>query len=154
MTITGNIAAFRADWDGRTTLLGLDLGERTIGLAGSDASNRLATPLTTLKRTRFHRDAPSIERLVTLRDAGGLVLGWPIQMDDVEGPRCRATRAYARNLEERTGLPILLMDERLSTFAAGELYEETHGRRPPRGERIDHYAAAVILQEALDGLRR
>ncbi|WGF90099.1 Holliday junction resolvase RuvX [Marinivivus vitaminiproducens] len=154
MTISGNIEAFTGAWPGKGSLLGLDLGERSLGIAGSDASNLLATPIRTLSRRKVSTDFPELERLLALRDATGFVLGWPVSMDGREGPRCKATRRYAGILVERFVLPVLLWDERLSSFAAEELYEEITGRRPPQGERIDHFAAAHILQEALDALRR
>lgn len=154
LTITGNIGDFGMSWTGKGSLLGLDLGERSLGIAGSDASNLLATPLRTLTRRKVSTDFPELDRLIGERDASGVVLGWPISMDGREGPRCKATRRYAEILIERFGLPVLLWDERLSSFAAEELYEEVTGRRPSRDERIDHFAAAHILQEALDALRR
>lgn len=149
----GKVAAFMAAVPQGTSLLAIDLGARSLGLAGSDISRRLATPLKTLPRSRFHRDAPALERIIAAREVGGLVLGWPLQMDDTEGPRCQATRAYADNLHARFGLPILLFDERLSSFAAEDIAmmgdRLGRGRKHGRG-RQDHVAAAVILQDALD----
>ena len=152
--ISGNLGEFRAAWPARTTLLGLDLGDRSLGIAGSDASNRLASPLETLRRRKVGKDLPELERLIAKREVGGFVLGWPVSMDGREGERCAKTRRYAEILVDRFGLPVLLFDERLSSFAAAELFEQGHGRRPGVDERIDHYAAAHILQEALDALHR
>lgn len=153
LTICDNTSALKAALPPGTTLLGLDLGERSLGIAGSDASNRLATPIKTLRRRKISADFPELDRLIALRSAGGIVLGWPLMMDGRESPRCKATRRYAEILGDRIGLPILFWDERLSSFAAEELFEEVQGRRPRADERIDHFAAAHILQEALDALR-
>src|SRR5690554_68688 len=101
----------------RGTLIGLDLGTKTIGVAASDPDRRLATPVETIKRTGFTADAARLLQLAAERAAAGIVLGLPINMDGSEGPRAQSTRAFARNLAVRTDLPIALWDERLSTAA-------------------------------------
>src|SRR5918997_870594 len=98
-------------------LLGADLGTKTIGLALSDVERRIATPLETIKRTKFTPDAQRIRSLAERFGVGGLVLGLPLNMDGSEGPRSQATRAFARNLAPLLGLPIAFWDERLSTSA-------------------------------------
>ena len=136
-------------------LLGLDLGEKTIGLAISDSALRVASPLTTLRRGKFTKDAAALTRLCTERDVGGLVLGLPVNMDGSEGPRARSVRQFAANLEEIAGLalPIALWDERLSTAAVERfLVEQADMTRKRRGEVVDKMAAAYILQGALDAL--
>ena len=138
----------------RGSLLGLDLGTKTIGVAVSDPDRRLATPVVTLARTRFAGDAERLLKLAGERRAVGFVLGLPLNMDGSEGPRAQATRAFARNLERLTALPIALWDERLSTAAVERALIEADASRARRKAVIDQHAAAYILQGALDRLRR
>jgi putative holliday junction resolvase len=138
----------------RGTLLGLDLGTKTIGVAASDPDRRLATPVETIRRTNFTADAARLLHLATERNAVGFVLGLPINMDGSEGPRAQSTRAFARNLASRTELPIALWDERLSTAAVERELISTDTSRKRRAEVIDQQAAIFILQGALDRLAR
>jgi len=131
-------------------LMGLDLGTVTIGLAVSDTTRRIATPLRTLKRTKFTADAAELLRLAAERAIGGFVLGLPRNMDGGEGPRAQATRAFARNLARLTPLPMTFWDERLSTVAAERVLLEADTSRRRRAEVIDHVAAGYILQGLLD----
>lgn len=131
---------------------GLDLGTRTIGVALSDRLWSVATPLETIKRSKFSADASRLMDLLTGREAGGIVLGLPLNMDGSEGPRVQSTRAFARNLTRLTDLPIAFWDERLSTVAAERALLEADTSRKRRAEVIDHVAAAYILQGALDRL--
>ncbi len=133
-------------------IAGLDLGTVTIGVAVSDSMRSIATPLTTIKRKKFGLDAAALLELTTARLIKGLVLGLPMNMDGSEGPRCQATRAFARNLEKLTPLPITFWDERLSTVAAERALLEADTSRKRRGEVIDHVAAGYILQGMLDRL--
>ncbi len=133
-------------------LIGLDLGERTIGIAISDGLRSTATPLETIRRRKFSGDAARLLEIAAGRDAGGIVLGLPRNMDGSEGPRCQSTRAFARNLSRLTDLPITFWDERLSTVAAERALLEADTSRRRRAEVIDHVAAAYILQGALDRL--
>jgi len=135
-------------------LLALDVSKRALGVAGADARWRLASPLVTIRRRRWAQDLARLDRLVAERAAGALVIGWPLNMDGSEGPRCQAVRAFADALALERGLPILLWDERLSTFAAEEAADQAglHGKR--RAEMLDALAAAAILQDALDALAR
>ena len=133
-------------------LAGLDLGTVTIGVAVSDGMRSVATPIETIKRTKFGKDADALLAICKDRDIQGLVLGLPLNMDGSEGPRCQATRAFARNLEGRTDLPIGFWDERLSTVAAERALLEADTSRRRRAEVIDHVAASYILQGALDRL--
>ena len=133
-------------------IAGLDLGTVTIGVAVSDSMRSIATPLTTIKRTKFGIDAGKLLELTTARLIKGLVLGLPMNMDGSEGPRCQATRAFARNLERLTPLPIVFWDERLSTVAAERALLEADTSRKRRAEVIDHVAAGYILQGMLDRL--
>jgi len=135
-------------------LLGLDLGTKTIGLATSDLGLRLATPLETMKRTRFHQDAGYLTAICRRDGIGAMILGLPVNMNGSEGPRAQATRAFARNMAGITDIPIVLWDERLSTVAAERAMIEADVSRAKRAERIDAAAAAFILQGALDRLNR
>ncbi|MDO6589795.1 Holliday junction resolvase RuvX [Loktanella sp. D2R18] len=133
-------------------LAGLDLGTVTIGVAVSDLMKSVATPLETIKRKKFGVDAAKLLEITTARQITGIVLGLPMNMDGSEGPRCQATRAFARNLERLTDLPITYWDERLSTVAAERALLEADTSRQRRSEVIDHVAAAYILQGMLDRL--
>jgi putative Holliday junction resolvase len=133
-------------------ILGLDLGTKTIGVAISDLNLSIATPLLTIRRTKFTEDAAQLQTLITARDIGGLVLGLPRNMDGSEGPRAQSTRAFARNLVRLMPLPISYWDERLSTVAAERALLEADTTRKRRAEVIDHVAAGYILQGALDRL--
>lgn len=134
-------------------LMGLDLGDRTIGVAVSDGMRGVASPLETIRRKKFSLDAARLLELVADRDVGGLVLGLPRNMDGTEGPRCQSTRAFARNLSKLTEMPISFWDERLSTVAAERALLEADTSRKRRAEVIDHVAAGYILQGALDRMR-
>ena len=139
-----------------TRLLGLDLGSKTIGLAISDPALMVASPIGTIRRTKFGKDAAELEQLMASRDVGGLVLGLPINMDGSEGPRCQSTRQFAANLDQRgTEQPIAFWDERLSTAAVERvLIDEADMSRRKRASVIDKMAAAYILQGALDRLQK
>ena len=137
----------------RRAIAGLDLGTKTIGVAVSDGRLSIATPLETIRRRKFTLDAARVLEFAADRDLGGLVLGLPRNMDGSEGPRCQSTRAFARNLERLTPLPIAFWDERLSTVAAERALLEADASRRRRGEVIDHVAAGLILQGMLDRLR-
>ena len=132
------------------SLLGLDLGTKTIGVAVSDTLWSIATPLETIKRKKFGLDADALDVIIKNTNAGGIVLGLPMNMDGSEGPRCQATRAFARNLAARCDLPIGFWDERLSSIAAERAMLEADMSRAKRANAIDHVAASYILQGALD----
>ena len=138
----------------RGTLIGLDLGSKTIGVATSDPDRRLATPVETIMRKKFATDAARLLALAAERNATGFVLGLPINMNGSEGPRAQATRAFARNFARVTDLPIALWDERLSTAAVERELIVADASRATRAKVIDQHAAAFILQGALDRLRR
>jgi putative Holliday junction resolvase len=135
-------------------LLGLDLGTRTIGIALSDGLRYTATPIETIRRTRFTADAARLIDLIAENDVVGLVLGLPLNMDGSEGPRAQSTRAFARNLAQKTPVPIVFWDERLSTSAVTRMLIEADTRRERRAEVVDKLAASYILQGYLDSLRR
>jgi len=133
-------------------IMGLDLGTKTIGVAISDRLLSVATPTETIKRKKFSVDAARLLEIATQREVAGLVLGLPRNMDGSEGPRCQSTRAFARNLEPLTELPITFWDERLSTVAAERALLEADTSRKRRAEVIDNVAASYILQGVLDRL--
>ena len=134
-------------------LMGLDLGDKTIGVAVSDLFHTVATPLETIRRRKFGVDADQLLAIAEARNIGGIVLGLPRNMDGSEGPRAQSTRAFARNLTGRTALPITFWDERLSTVAAEKALLEADTSRKRRAEVIDHVAAGYILQGVLDRLK-
>jgi putative holliday junction resolvase len=138
----------------RTPLVGLDLGEKTIGVAVSDTGLMIASPLALIRKTKFTADAEQLLKLMESRGAGGIVIGLPINMDGTEGPRCQSVRAFGRNLLRLKELPIAFWDERLSSAAVNRmLIDEADTTRARRAEVVDKAAAAWILQGALDRLR-
>ena len=139
----------------RTPLFGLDLGEKTIGVAVSDISRTIGSPLELIRRGKFTTDAEHLFSLMDGRKASGIVVGLPVNMDGTEGARCQSVRAFARNLERlREGLAIAFWDERLSSAAVNRmLIDEADVTRARRAELVDKAAAAYILQGALDRLR-
>ncbi|MEO5336706.1 MAG: Holliday junction resolvase RuvX [Magnetospirillum sp. WYHS-4] len=136
-------------------LMGLDVGSKTVGLALSDVRRMIASPLKTLMRTKFTRDAQDLAKLIAEFEVGGLVLGLPVGMDGLEGPRCQSVRQFAANLMETVDLPVAFFDERLSTAAVERiLIGEADLSRKRRKEVVDRAAAAYILQGALDLMGR
>ena len=133
-------------------VLGLDLGSKTIGLAKSDLSFTIASPLETIRRTKFTKDALELKAIIDANEIGALVLGLPYNMDGTEGPRCQSTRQFAANLLEKFDIPITYWDERMSTQAVTRTLLEADASRKRRAEVVDKMAAAYILQGALDAL--
>jgi putative holliday junction resolvase len=156
LPILDNLEALLALGGGRERpgLLALDVSKRAIGVAGADASWRLATPLRTIRRRRWQQDLAALEQIVRERGAGVLVIGWPLNMDGSEGPRCQSVGAFAARLDAALGLPILLWDERLTTFAAEHAADDAGLRGRRRAATLDALAAAAILQDALDAVAR
>lgn len=134
--------------------LGIDVGSKTLGLALSDVTLTIATPLDTLRRGKFAGDAESLREIVERERIGGLVFGLPLNMDGSEGPRCQSVRQFARNLETRMDVPMTFWDERLSTVAVTRTLLDADASRKRRSEVVDKMAAAYILQGALDSLDR
>jgi putative Holliday junction resolvase len=138
----------------RTPLVGLDLGEKTIGVAISDRERMIASPLELIRKTKFTQDAARLFALMAGRGAEALVIGLPVNMDGTEGPRCQSARAFARNLLRLKDLHVAFWDERLSTEAVQRMMTaEQDLSRARRAEVVDKTAAAYILQGALDRLR-
>ena len=147
-----DVVAFAARLPGGRRLLGLDLGTKTIGLALSDLTRMIASPLETLQRKKFSRDATRLDHHIDAHEIAGLVLGLPRNFDGSEGPRAQSTRAFARNLAQRVSIPILLWDERLTTAAAERALLEADTSRARRAEVVDQVAATLILQGVLDAM--
>ena len=133
-------------------LLGFDVGTKTIGLALSDSGRRIATPLETLRRRKFTSDAQKLIDIVHEHDAGGLIVGLPLNMDGSQGPRCQSVRQFAANLLEKIDRPLAFWDERLSTQAVTRTLLTADASRRRRAQLVDKMAAAYILQGALDYL--
>ncbi|MEM8703818.1 MAG: Holliday junction resolvase RuvX [Pseudomonadota bacterium] len=148
LSIEDFVAALPRD----SRLIGLDLGTKTIGLALSDIGRGIATPMETIRRKKFTIDAEQLLGICGKQNVGGIVLGLPLNMDGSEGPRAQATRAFARNLSQKTELPITYWDERLSTAAVTRTLLEADSSRAKRADVVDKMAAAFILQGFLDRL--
>ena len=136
----------------KARLIGVDLGAKTIGLAISDVERRLASPLKTLPRGAFARDADALTAIFAEFDVAGIVLGLPLDLSGRDSPRAQSTRAFARNLSQRTSLPIAFWDERFSTAAVTRSLIAHDVSRARRAQVVDRLAAAYILQGALDRL--
>lgn len=151
-----DILAFAALMPAEGRLLGLDLGTKTIGLALSDVTRLIASPMETIRRVKLKADAERLQVVIEQHAIVGLVLGLPSNLDGREGPRAQSTRAFARNLVGLLGAglpPVLMWDERLTTAAAERVLIEADQSRKRRAEVIDKMAAALILQSAMDRIR-
>jgi putative Holliday junction resolvase len=135
-----------------TRLMGLDVGTKTIGLALSDTRQIIATPLDTIRRRRFREDMNRLSALIDSQTVGGLVIGLPLTLTGIDGPRTQSVRQFARNLVEFRSLPVAFWDERLSTAAVTREMIAADLTRKRRGEIVDRVAAAYILQGCLDYL--
>jgi putative holliday junction resolvase len=146
------IEDFAQNLPSKARLIGVDLGAKTIGLAISDVERRLASPLRTLPRRAFGRDAEALSAIFGEFDVAGIVLGLPLDLDGRDSPRAQSTRAFAHNLSKQTSLPIVFWDERFSTAAVTRSLIAHDVSRARRAQVIDKMAAAYILQGALDRL--
>lgn len=137
-------------------LLGLDIGERTIGVALSNSDQSIATPLKMIERTKFTKDILELKKIITDYGVGGYVLGYPMNMDGTEGPRCQSVRHFGQEMENHPDIfgenPwIALWDERLSTVSVNKfLIGDVDMSRTKRKQNVDKLAAQFILQGALD----
>ena len=148
-----HVSDFANELKSSNSLIGLDLGTKTIGVAVSDTILSVATPIKTIKRKKFSIDADQLLEIISTKNCCGVVIGLPKNMDGSEGPRAQSTRAFARNFSAKAQLPITFWDERLSTVAAEKALLEADTTRKRRAEVIDHVAAAYILQGFLDRLK-
>lgn len=151
--IIDHIRAFRGILPPRASLIGLDLGEKTIGVAVSDDDRAVAAALETLPKKKFTADAERLLKIVADYAIGGIVIGLPVNMDGTEGPRCQSARQFGANLALKTDIPIGFWDERMSTVAMQRHLIAQDVTRKRRAEVIDKMAAQYILQGALDFLR-
>ena len=155
-----NLVELKAVMPRHARLIGLDIGEKTIGMAVCDPGFTVASPIGTIRRTKFTQDAQELARVMKDRDVRGLIIGLPVNMDGTEGPRCDSVREFARNLLLRPELfgkvepEIAFWDERLSTSAVDRMMIEWDMTRKRRDEVVDKMAAAYILQGALDFLKK
>lgn len=133
-------------------IAGLDLGTKTIGLAMSDLGRRFSSPRPVIKRVKFTQDAEVLLAFAEKEKVAAFIIGLPMNMDGSAGPRVQATRAFVRSMSDKTTLPFIYWDERLSTVAAERALLEMDVSRAKRAERIDSAAASFILQGALDRL--
>ena len=146
-------AQFALALGGRGRLLGLDLGTKTIGIAICDENWSVASPVTTLQRTKFTKDVEYLSQLLDREQGQGIVMGLPVNMDGSEGPRAQSTRAFVRNMARNLAMPVLFWDERWSTVAADRSMLQAGLSRKKRADRVDQLAATFILQGAADRLR-
>lgn len=134
-------------------LIGLDPGTRTIGVAISDVDWTMASPVKTIRRTKFTQDVGVLKEILTRESIAGLVIGMPYNMDGSSGPRAQSVRAFRRLLAEHVDLPMLFWDERLSSSQAADTLKAAGRSARERQETIDAAAAAHILSDALPTLR-
>ena len=135
-------------------LMGLDLGSKTIGLSLSDVTLTVASPLETIRRTKFSKDVERLLELAAQHEIGGFIIGLPVNMDGSEGPAAQSARAFVRNLQKLSPIPVTFWDERMSTVAVTRTLLEADASRARRAEVVDKMASAYILQGALERLRR
>ena len=138
----------------KARLMGIDLGTKTIGLGLSDVERRLASPLETIRRTKFTADVTRMIELARNHQVAAFVIGLPLNMDGSEGPRAQSTRAFVRQTAPMARIPFVFWDERLSTAAVTRELIAQDASRAKRAEVVDRMAAAYILQGALDRLAR
>ncbi len=134
-------------------ILGIDPGTKTFGLAVSDVTRLIASPIETIKRKKFTPDAARIFEVYDDRQCTAIVIGLPMNMDGSDGPRVQSVKDFAINLTGMRDVPVLFWDERLSTAAVTRNMIEADRSRAKRAEAVDKLAAAYILQGVLDRLR-
>jgi putative Holliday junction resolvase len=134
-------------------LLGLDLGDTTIGLALTDAGRMIASPLETIERTKFAKDLAALGAIIAKHKVTGLVIGLPVNMDGSAGPRVQSTRTFISNISKTITLPMLLWDERMSTMAVERMMLEADMTRQRRAVLVDKLAASYMLQGYLDSVK-
>jgi len=144
---------FAAALPARAAILGVDPGEKRIGVAISDLTRMIASSLDTIARSKFAADAEALFKLYDARQCVGLVIGLPLNMDGSSGPAAQSARAFARNLIAKRDVPLLMWDERLSTAAVTRTLIESDATRKRRGEVVDKMAAAYMLQGAIDAMQ-
>ncbi len=146
-------AEFSRALPAQSRLLGLDVGEKTIGLAMSDLLRCIASPLETISRSKFTKDMEYLKKITSQHAVAGMVIGYPVNMDGSLGPRTQSTRTFVSNLTKHFDLPMLLWDERLSTMAVQRAMLEADLSRARRAELVDKLAASYMLQGYLDSVK-
>ncbi len=134
-------------------IIGLDLGEKTIGVALSDKLQTIASPLVIIRRKKFTADAGRLFAIIDEHEAGAVIIGLPVNMDGTEGPKCQSSRQFGRNMLKIRDIPIYFQDERMSSQAVErsmDMMAMTHTRQK---ELVDKLAASYILQGLLEKLR-
>ena len=156
LPILSNLQAFLAGRGPgrRLGVIALDVSKRAIGVAGTDPDWRIATPLLTIRRTKLANDIQRLREVLLEREAGALIIGLPLNMDGSEGPRCQSIRQFAKDVGRSLDLPILLWDERLTTFAAEERADEMGLKGRKRAAMLDALAACLILEDVLAAIGR
>ncbi len=144
----------QTSFEGGGRFLGCDVGTKTIGLALSDTNKMIATPLTVIKRTQWKEDSLTLLNEIDTHTICGIIVGFPLNMNGTEGPRCQSTRQFASNLLKAWDLPLCLWDERLSTRAVTRTLLDADLSRAKRGQVVDKMAACYILQGFLDAYGR
>ena len=134
-------------------IIGVDFGEVRTGVAVSDVSRFLASGIGYIKVGGLEKTAAKIAEIAAEQQAGAIVVGCPVNMDGSQGPRAERCRAFAAKVEELTGLPVAMMDERMTTMAASRFLNETNTWGAKRKTVIDTLSAQIILQNCLDRLK-
>lgn len=146
-------AEFAAVLPPKGRIMALDVGETTIGLAVSDVLRSIATPLETIRRSKFTKDMEALKAIIDKHQICGLVIGFPVNMDGSQGPRIQSTRTFASNLAKHIPLPLCFWDERMSTMAVERTMLEADLSRQRRAQLVDKLAASYMLQGLLDHVR-
>ena len=144
------INEFKNKLSSGSRLLGIDLGTKRIGFAISDYNQKIATPLQTLDKTKQGKLIDELESIITENDIKGIIIGNPINMDGTYGKSSQSAKDIAINISNKIDIPVSLWDERLSTVGAFNLSSELDINVSKREKDIDKFAAAFILQGALD----
>jgi putative Holliday junction resolvase len=149
-----NLSQLRTGLSRHQRLIGIDPGQRIIGIALTDVTLMLASPYRGIPRARLAANAAEIKAIAEKEGAGGLVVGLPLGLDGSFGPAAQAAKDWATALSAATGLPAALWDERLSSSAVNRmLIQEADLTRAKRSRAVDAAAAAYMLQSALDASR-
>ena len=155
MTLRSQSPSDRSSGAAQRAVLAIDYGRRRLGLALSDILGLTARPLATWERTNRRDDLARIRELCRRHAVGGIVVGWPIRLDGMPGEMAREAARFAERLRKHLGLPVELVDERLSSWEAAQQVQAAGGRRTRRAdsEPLDDVAAAVILRDYLSRAR-
>ena len=151
--IRENINDFFNDTGRFGPLLGIDLGDRRVGLSISDRTQSIASNYATLEKKKFSHFSLDLQAIIDKEIICGIVIGLPLNMDGSEGPKCQSTRHFAKNFSEIVNLPITFWDERLTTVAAERSLLSADLSRKKRKRVVDSVAAVLILQNLLDRLK-